>query len=106
MNKDLWVDRFEKEILPALVSEFKPEMVIIFGSRIKGPANDESDIDVVIISDYFKNIPFIKRMPLVLKKGRFEKHVDYICYTPAEYERLKNHSTLLMEAVENGLRVA
>jgi hypothetical protein len=45
-------------------------------------------------------------MPLVLKKGRFEKHVDYICYTPAEYERLKNHSTLLMEAVENGLRVA
>jgi predicted nucleotidyltransferase len=44
MNKTPWVDRFEREILP--------EMVIILGSRIKGPANDESDIDVVIISDY------------------------------------------------------
>jgi len=106
MNKDIWVDRFEREILPVLVAEFKPEMVIMFGSRIKGLAHDDSDIDIIIISDYFRDIPFVKRMPLVLKKGSFEKHIDYICYTPAEYERLKTRSTLLMEAVETGLRVA
>lgn len=106
MNKDLWIERFEREILPILISEFKPEMVIIFGSRIKGTADDESDIDIIIISEYFKDTPFIKRMSSVLRKSSFEKHVDYICYTSAEYERLKDRSSLLMEALENGLRVA
>ncbi|MCI0471847.1 MAG: nucleotidyltransferase domain-containing protein [Candidatus Aminicenantes bacterium] len=106
MKKDLWIKRFEKEILPILLFEFNPEMVIIFGSRIKRTANEESDIDIIIISDYFKDTPFIKRMAQVLRKARFEKHIDYICYTYAEYERLKDRSTILVEALENGLRVA
>ncbi|MCK4761822.1 MAG: nucleotidyltransferase domain-containing protein [Candidatus Aminicenantes bacterium] len=106
MIEDSWVKRFKKEILPHLISDFEPERVIVFGSRITGQAREESDIDIVIISDFFENIPFLKRMPLVLRKRRFTKHVDYICYTPAEFQRLKTRSTLLMEALENGKRVA
>jgi hypothetical protein len=58
-----------------------------------------------MISDSFTNVPFIKRMPMVLKKAPFEKHVDYICYTPGEFNRIKYESSILMDALENGERV-
>lgn len=103
---DIWLQRFEKEVLPVLEFEFKPETVIIFGSRITGKAYEGSDIDVLIISDFFKDITFIKRMPMVLKTARFEKHVDYICYTPTEFENIKDKSSVIMDALENGRKVA
>lgn len=103
--KDLWVQRFKKKALPLLISIFKPEEIIIFGSRITGNAHEDSDIDVVMISDSFANVPFIKRMPLVLRKAPFEKHVDYICYTPGEFNRLRYKSSLLLDALESGERV-
>lgn len=103
--EDLWVRRFKRKALPVLISVFKPKEIIIFGSRISGKAHENSDIDVVMISDSFKNIPFIKRMPLVLKKAPFEKHVDYICYTPGEFNHLRYKSSVLMDALESGERV-
>lgn len=104
--KDIWLQRFKEKVLPVLVSEFTPETVILFGSRLTGNAHEGSDIDVVITSESFKDIPFIKRMPMVLRRARFEKHVDYICYTPTEFENIKDKSSILMDAVENGLKVA
>jgi predicted nucleotidyltransferase len=104
--KDRWIQRFKKEVLPVLLSEFEPETVIIFGSRITGNATEDSDIDVVLAAESFKEIPFIKRMPMVLRRARFDKHVDYICYTPREFQNLKNKSSLLMDALENGEKVA
>jgi predicted nucleotidyltransferase len=104
--KDFWLQGFERNVLPILVSEFKPETVIIFGSRVTGTAHKDSDIDVLIISSFFKDIPFIKRMPMVLKRARFEKHVDYICYTPTEFENIKDKSSVIMDALENGRKVA
>lgn len=104
--KDIWVQRFKEFALPVLVSEFKPERVIIFGSRITGKAHEDSDIDVIVVADFFRNVPFIKRMPMMLRKTPFAKHVDYICYTPVEFKKIKSRSSLLIDALETGERVA
>ncbi len=111
MNKEMalsdhWLQCFKREVVPFLVGEFKPELVIVFGSRVTGEAHEGSDIDVVITSEDFKGVPFIKRMPMVLRKAPFEKHVDYICYTPSEFENIKDKSSIIMDALENGLKVA
>jgi hypothetical protein len=45
-------------------------------------------------------------MALVMKSARFKKHVDYLCYTPEEFERLKNTSSILRDAVGNAIEVA
>lgn len=103
---DRWIEEFRKKALPKLAEEFKPEKVIIFGSRVRGTANKDSDIDVIVISSYFADIPFLKRMPLVLKKVPFLKHVDYLCYTRREYEKIKNESSIIMDAMENSLEIA
>ena len=76
MNADTWLERFKHGVLPEIIAEFKPEKNLLLGSRIKGTANEDSDIDVIVVSNTFANIPFIERMSLVLKMIRFPKHVE------------------------------
>ncbi len=39
MNADIWLERFKREVLPKLIAEFKPEKILLFGSRSKSTAN-------------------------------------------------------------------
>ena len=102
MNADTWLERFKREVLPKIIAELKPEKILLFGSRIKGTADENSDIDVIVVPNAFANIPFIERMSLILKMIRFPKHIDFICYSPEEFERIKNKSSVLMDALETG----
>ncbi|NOZ59361.1 MAG: nucleotidyltransferase domain-containing protein [Euryarchaeota archaeon] len=103
---DVWLDRFKREALPRIVREFKPVRVIFFGSRVKGGAREDSDIDVIIISEAFRDVPFLRRMERVLKVARFPKHVDFLCYTPEEFERIKKSSAIVKEAMEEYVEAA
>jgi len=102
---DRWIAKFKKDAVPKIVKEFKPVKVILFGSRVQGTAKRDSDIDVILVSSYFEDIPFLRRMPFVLKKLSFPRYVDYICYTPEEYERIKGESSIIMDALENSLEI-
>ena len=97
--------RYQKEALPILVKEFNPIRVLFFGSRVKGSATKDSDLDVIVVSSVFQNIKFVKRMPLVLKKVRFPKHVDYLCYTKEEYEKIKDESAIVMDALRHSIEI-
>lgn len=103
MMNDPWINRFNKDVLPLIVTEFKPVKVMFFGSRVTGGASEDSDIDVIVISEAFKDIPFLKRMGKILKLTRFPKHVDYLCYTPEEFNNVKNNSIVIEDALENHL---
>ena len=101
MEKDEWIEKFKQQILPQIVKEYRPKRILLFGSRIKRTSNKNSDLDVIIISDSFYNIPFISRMSHILKKFKFTKHIDYLCYTPEEFERIKDKSSILIDALEH-----
>ena len=100
---DFWIKRFKEEALPKIIEEFHPKKVILFGSRITGEASEESDIDVIVVAEPFREIPFLKRMPMVVRKARFPKHVDYICCFPEEFDRMKKTSSVVMDALENSI---
>jgi predicted nucleotidyltransferase len=101
--KDIILKKFLKTSLPLLQTEFAPETIIVFGSRISGGQRAESDIDLIIISDYFQNISFVNRMAIVLKKLRPARHVDAICYTPEEFVQVKEYSSVVNSALREGV---
>lgn len=103
--KDRWYNRFVREAVPEIIKVFKPKNIIIFGSRIKANASSESDIDVILVSEVFKDLKFLERMPFVLRKIRFPKHVDYLCYTAQELNQLKDQSYILTDALSEGIDV-
>ena len=43
--------RIPRELLNPVVDHFKPQRVILFGSRARGEANRDSDIDLLVIVD-------------------------------------------------------
>jgi predicted nucleotidyltransferase len=63
-----------------------PSKIILFGSQAKGEATKESDIDVVIISEKFRNkdtlerVAMTKEAEITLKK--FMIPLDIITMTP------------------------
>jgi Nucleotidyltransferase domain. len=99
---DFWIEKFTREALPVVINAFSPEMVLMFGSRIKGTATEDSDIDIIVVSDYFKDTAFVNRMPVLLKKLRFPKHIDALCYTSEEFATIRNSSTVVIDALEHG----
>jgi predicted nucleotidyltransferase len=101
-RNDFWLEKFKKEALPLIYKEYAPDTVLMFGSRVRGDADDESDIDIIVVSDFFKDIAFIKRIPLLLKKLRFPKHIDALCYSKEEFARIKTGSAVVMDALEHG----
>ena len=105
MKEDRYLKQFYRDVLPSLVRIFSPVKVKVFGSRVKGTATDDSDIDVIIVAESFREIPFVNRMATVMKSVRFSKHVDYLCYTPEEYERLKDRSSILKDAESYAVEV-
>ena len=98
----MWLEKLKQKIIPKLIQEFEPEKILLFGSRIRGEASEDSDLDVIIVSNVFVDIPFVKRMPMVLKTIRFDKHIDFICYSPSEFQKIKSRSSIIMDALKYG----
>ncbi len=92
---------FEKD-----VSKKVPiEKMIFFGSRATGKYKKESDIDLVVVSPKFKNMKFRERPLLLYDNWRLKYPVDFLCYTPEEFEKMKKRIGVVKQAVEEGIAV-
>jgi predicted nucleotidyltransferase len=67
------VKSFIENVVPVIRKDIAPEKILIFGSRVRGKPHEDSDLDVIIVSDFFKGIKFVKRMTIVLKKYNFQR---------------------------------
>ncbi len=83
----------------------KVEQAILFGSTATNQRLADSDIDLIVISDDFKNMPLPKRF-LILQKNWSEKiDLEAFGFTQQEYEQLRHKSIVVREADEKGIRL-
>lgn len=94
---DKLIDRLSKRV--------KIDKVIIFGSRARGNEDEESDVDLIIISTDFKGKKFRERALSFYKYCDMDFPVDFICFTPEEFEEMKNRATIVKEALEEGILI-
>ncbi|MBU1055796.1 MAG: nucleotidyltransferase domain-containing protein [Proteobacteria bacterium] len=78
--------------------------IIIFGSQAKGTETEESDIDIIIVSEDFKRKNIFKRADMtkdaeIRTIRKFMVPLDIITITPEEYE---NKTSLIAEYVHTG----
>jgi len=57
---------------------FNPGMIIVFGSRARGDYLKESDYDIIIVSEKFRGINFV-RVEIVYELWDLEERADIIC---------------------------
>ena len=79
--------------------------MFLFGSRVSGKEHQWSDFDLLIVSSKFNNIPSHKRGIEFYDSWSLDSPVDFLCYSPEEFNKLKNQITIVREAVENGVEI-
>jgi uncharacterized protein len=103
---DKIVARFLKEKLDLIRREYSPTRLIVFGSRAEGRGREDSDIDILVVSERFRDIRFPNRMGQFLNTVWPDVPVDAICYTPEEFEiMLHGQSSFVRNAIEHGIEI-
>lgn len=79
---------------------YDPQKIILFGSRAKGTANEESDWDIAIVKD--TNKPFTDRLIETQRLLDTEEAVDVFVFTPKEFEQYKFTNPTVKEISDTG----
>lgn len=95
--------------LRAAIREFRRashiQRVIVFGSRATGGSTVDSDVDLLLVDPRFAGVKSFRRARGLHKHWVLEVPVDFLCYTPEEFEALRSRPTLVREAAEHGIVV-
>ncbi len=100
---DTTTARIVKQFIQKIIKKFTIQKVILFGSRARGDNLKSSDIDLVIVSSDFEGIHITERMKQMYTYWNAPYDVDFLCYTPEEFEKLSNMITIVREAVKHGI---
>ena len=94
-----------RRIADTIIDEYQPDKIILFGSRARGEARPNSDIDILVVSDREKDLPRYKRgLTVRLKLAGISTPLDILFYTHEDLARWKNvrqsfSATVLREGV-------
>ena len=107
---DKKVNYILKNYLDRIEAIFVPKEIWLWGSRIYGHPDLYSDVDMIIVSDKFQRIRFLKRRSTFLRKtgllyDKKAEVVDALCYTPKEFAKKKNSLGIVSEALSKGIRI-
>lgn len=75
-----------ESITSQLISKYKPEKIILFGSAATGNAGPDSDVDFLIIK---KETPYKGRDRIIEVSRLIDRSIpaDFLVYRPDEFER-------------------
>ncbi|MBP8655059.1 MAG: nucleotidyltransferase domain-containing protein [Kiritimatiellae bacterium] len=88
-----------REITGRIVREYAPERIVLFGSRARGDARPDSDIDLFVVMDSRAD-----RMMRAVQMDRLFADrtwaMDFVIYTPHEFATALRGIGLIIDAVE------
>lgn len=83
--------------------------IIVFGSRAREDYGPESDVDLLVVSPDFEDVPAYKRPKLFYRHWDYDTLPDpeFVCLTPEEFEERKDLVPHIVHtAVHEGISVA
>ena len=85
--------------------DYPMDKVILFGSRATGKTHKFSDVDLLLVSKKFRRVSKLKRSPPLYLKWDLDYPVDFLCYTPEEFESKKKKIGIVRKAVKEGIEI-
>lgn len=99
----------EEELVADLVArlhaEFGVEKAILFGSTARGSRLEESDIDLIIVSEAFKAMAVPERQSAIQREWNHPEDLEALAYTPAEFARVSKR-LVMREILSYGVDVS
>ncbi|MFH1425429.1 MAG: nucleotidyltransferase domain-containing protein [archaeon] len=94
-----------KEFKSEIMRDLAVKKMFLFGSRANGRPHRWSDVDLVIVSNKFRNISFRKRATKMYDYWYLDYPVDFLCYTSDEFEKKKKQLGIVRQAVKEGIEL-
>jgi predicted nucleotidyltransferase len=107
MKNNTYIDQ-----LIDVLKQADPYKIILFGSYAKETADENSDIDMLVIldnNDVSKN--YDERLKKKLYINRLVRHINYkialdiLVYSKEEYKIIKNHGNYFIDEIENSGKI-
>ena len=100
MDKAAVLDILERFRVSLVKQGVNPTMIVLYGSYATGRQHEGSDIDVVVVSEYFEGKRFLERIrPLVDAIYELWEPIEAIPKTPREWEE---GSSLIVQFAKQG----
>lgn len=97
------IKRFETELIKLGI---RPQKIILFGSYANGKPREDSDMDLVVISEDFRNLNLRERLEILgLAAGRVFEPIEALGYTSEEVENVSPVS-ILNEVLTSGITMS
>ncbi len=92
-----------KKYIEKISQYYKIEAIILFGSYAKGTENEDSDIDIAIISSDFKDL-IEDGAKLIGLTWKIDTRIEPHPITTEDYKKISN--PFVREVVDTGIKVA
>ena len=92
-----------KKYIEKISQYYKIEAIILFGSYAKGTENEDSDIDIAIISSDFKDL-IEDGAKLIGLTWKIDTRIEPHPITTEDYKKISN--PFIREVVDTGIKVA
>lgn len=98
------VKSYIKEYVKRLKKDIQPDKVILYGSYLKGKYKEGSDIDLIVISNYFSKMDEDERLNILYRKT-VRIPLDFHLYglTPQEVKEVHPITSLALALKEGKL---
>lgn len=94
-----------KDFKRAVKEKYGIERMIFFGSRAAGGHTKYSDFDLILVGSKFTGKSFLARPRGLHFYWRLAYPVDFICYTPGEFDRLSSRISIVSQALKEGIEI-
>ena len=93
-----------KKYTQVILANYKVKAIILFGSYAKGTNNEDSDIDIAIITDDIKTDRFDEEINLMQLRWDIDLRIEPHIISISDYEN--NETPFVVEVKNTGIKVA
>ncbi|MDL2288464.1 nucleotidyltransferase domain-containing protein [Oscillospiraceae bacterium OttesenSCG-928-F05] len=86
-----------------LRSKLNDPVIYLFGSFAKGTANEDSDIDIAVVSSSFTGDPIDDTVSLMRIRRRIDLRIEPHPFLPSEFSE---ENPFVKEILDTGIRIA
>ncbi len=99
------VQRITREYVNRLARNITVKQAILTGSWATGSYLEDSDVDLIVVSDDFARMRLPERLVYLQKSWTDKLALEAFGYTTSEFRRLKRNSSYVKDAVQHGVPI-